>query len=222
MTDEPFDVFDLLEPALSAIVAGLADRGVPTEKEYETRSDGIWKLVLALQPRDGIEVMLTGQLIGFNGLFAEGLRDLMRGGMPSAMKVRAQSSLVAMGRLTLGHVDRLEKRDIQPYRAGVTEPEKPKVEKPAARVAEAPSAARVPEPCPDIEAAPPSEETSWLDEPLVQWLVESPADVAARIAKAQAEAPPIQDTAARDNGPPDPATPRRPSAKERMLEAVGD
>jgi len=43
--------------------------------------------------------MLTGQLVAFNELFADGTRDLLRG-MVDTMKQRTQSSLVAMGRLT--------------------------------------------------------------------------------------------------------------------------
>ena len=133
--------------------------------------------------------MLTGQFITMNELFADTSRDILRG-MPDALKQRARSSAVAMGRLALAQVGEFERRGIQPYRTEAAAEQRPAAaaKTPAAELAKLPQAAAAStlvqqpptalQPTPS-EAAASTEETSWVDEPYQQWLEETPAMLAA-------------------------------------------
>jgi len=162
------------------MVASLADRGGTDVAEYNHRCTELWTLIEAFNPRDAIDVLLTGQIVAFNEVLADGAQDLLRG-MSDTLKQRCRSSLVAMGRLAQGNIDRLEKRGLAPYR---TEDEKPAAGQ--AREEPAHSAPAPADEPPDRETAAtqPAEavptEASWLDEPYQEWLLETPADIAFR------------------------------------------
>ena len=215
----PHHVSQLLEPALTEIVHAISDRGGLTTAEYDAKAEDTWTLIESFQPRDAIDLMLTGQLVAFNAVFADATRDVLRG-MEDSIKQRTQSGLIAMVRLTQGHVDRLAKRGNQPYQTEVAAPrpaQRPTVApiaaeppQPVAVAAEPPAvpettprqadaatpaapepmrhqtdSATAPEPS---QAVPPAEEQSWLDEPYQQWLIETPADIAARAEAARTTA----------------------------------
>ena len=285
----PHHISKLLQPALDGIVTALADRPGQTDAEYEAKANDAWTLILSFQPRDAIDLMLTGQVIAFNALFADGARDVLRG-MVDTMKQRAQSSLVAMGRLTQGHVDRLEKRGIQPHRTeAAQQPEKrdtPAARAPSAEPPQRPRAAASPEAAPrqavsdarppaapdahppaayplaasdthppaasdthppaasdahpsaapeptSPAAAPLVSETSWLDEPYQEWLLETPADLAAlgEPVPPAASAAPAKAADRNDDmaavwspEPPNSALPYRPrrNATDATMAAAGD
>jgi hypothetical protein len=161
---------------------------------------------MSFLPRDAVELTLCGQTVLFNELLADGARDLLRG--PEASKSRGRSSVINMGRLLQGHLDRLEKRGVEPHRTefdAAREEVRPVAAKPvpAPAPAEVEIAAAV-EPTPVIatpvppseppaeaETAPPAAiaaadeqtpvaETSWLDAPFEQWVIETPAGLAAK------------------------------------------
>jgi len=196
-TPHPHHVSQLLGPALDGIIHALADRGEQTDAEYEARAEDAWTLVQSFQPRDTIDLMLTGQFITMNELFADTSRDVLRG-MPDALKQRARSSAVAMARLTLAQVGELERRGIQPYRTEAAAEQRPapatqaptaepaEIQQPLAAATPAPPPAPAPQPTP-AEAAPPAEETSWVDEPHLEWLEETPAMLAARTTTVSAQ-----------------------------------
>jgi hypothetical protein len=182
-TAHPHHVSNLLQPVLGGIVTAVADRD-QTDAEFKDKSADTWTVIQSFQPRDVIDLLLTGQLVGFNEAFAENLRYLLRG-MTETMRLRTQSQLLAMGRQTLSLVRELEKRGIQPYRTEIV------AQQPPASAAKAPdtepreqprAAVPPPEPVSDPlppDAEPPAEETSWLDEPRPEWLLDTPAMLAA-------------------------------------------
>jgi hypothetical protein len=190
--DNSFHLDDIIDPATDGIVRALADRAGQTEAQRQTRRDDAETFILSFRPRDAIELMLCGQSVLFNELLADGAKDVLCG-MVDTMKLKSIGGLVNMARVVQGHVDRLDKRGIALAREPVVAAEE---EKPAA----------VAEPCP-VDEAPPmaaavedetvaraaalaslltgqaateAAETSWLDGPFEQWLVETPAEIAAR------------------------------------------
>jgi hypothetical protein len=250
----PHHVANLLEPVLGGIVTALSDRG-QTDALYREKAAETWTVIQSFQPRDAIDLMLTGQLIAFNEVFADATRHLLRG-MTESVRQRTQSGLVAMGRLTLAHVDKLEKRGIEPYRteaaqeqratpaAAAAPPEPPRAAAPAAspKAAPRPKAAAAPPPPPPPEpeptppaAPPPAEEKSWLEEPYQEWLLETPAMLAAQsdaVPQLEARAPAnaancgngsVED---RTGAPPEPVFPyQEPSnspAQTLVAAAAGD
>jgi hypothetical protein len=182
-TPHPHHVSQLFGPALGGIIHALADRGEQTATEYQARADDAWTLLRSFQPRDTIDLMLTGQFISMNELFADTSRDILRG-MPDSLKQRARSSAIAMGRLALAQVGELERRGIQPYRTETATEQRPDqtAKAPAAEPAEKPQPAAAATPAPQptpSEPAPPAEEPSWVDEPYQEYLKETPAMLAA-------------------------------------------
>ena len=196
-TAHPFHLSKIVNPALDGVVRALSDRGNQSEEQRLARANDYLTLILSFLPRDAIDITLAGQTIVFNELLADGARDVLRG-MMDTMKQRSVSSLVAMGRLTQGHVDRLEKRGARPYRTEVIAPpeeaddasaaprSEPAKRPPAAksRPAPPPSAATPPPSAPPPSAPAktgredPEMEMSWLDEPFEQWVIETPAELA--------------------------------------------
>jgi hypothetical protein len=186
-TPHPHHVSQLFGPALGGIVHALADRGEQSTAGYEARAHDAWTLVQSFQPRDTIDLMLTGQFISMNELFADTSRDILRG-MPDSLKQRARSSAVAMSRLALAQVAEFERRGIQPYRTEAATEQRPaqSVKTPAADPVETPQSAAAGTPVSRPVASPrptssePAEETSWVDEPYQEWLEETPATLADR------------------------------------------
>jgi hypothetical protein len=196
-TPHPHHVSQLLEPALTDIVRAISDRTGQTAAEYEAKAEDTWILIESFQPRDAIDLMLTGQLIAFNTVFADATRDVLHG-MADTIKQRTQSSLIAMGRLTQGHLDRLAKRGSQPYQTEVAAPQPaqrpaPTAKAPAAEPPHQPPVVATrpasPEPVPlqalsDSQPPPAPEptvsETSWQDEPYQESVRETPAALAAQ------------------------------------------
>jgi hypothetical protein len=131
---------------------------------------------MSFQPRDVVDMQLAAQAVVFHELVADSARDVLRG-MDDAAKARSLSALIGMGRLTEGHLDRLKKRGNQPYQTVIVAPP---VEAPI----------ETPEPAsPEIAPAAPEREPpyqrpvrpeSWLDEPYQEWVLETPAILAAR------------------------------------------
>ena len=185
-------------------------------------------MVQSFQPRDMIDLVLTGQFIAMNELFADNSRDILHG-MPAPLKQRARSSAIAMGRLALAQVSEFERRGIQPYRAETVAEQCPA----AAAVANADVPAETPEPAgstpapvPAIEpqptdpvAAPPAGETSWVDEPYQEWLEATPAILAAGSTTVSVDAipPPVSQEG---DGSADLESPCR-SSEHQDAEAMG-
>jgi len=232
--------------ALDGIVRALSGRGGETEAEREAQADQFRTMILSFQPRDVVEMQLAGHAVLFTELLADSARDLLSG-MDDTRKPRAIAGLISMGRLVLGNLDRLEKRGNRPYRtevasarederapAGVRamdtersgrtghDPDAPPGGPSPAAVDATPAETAAPDRCDtnaETRAEPAADETSWLDEPFVQWLIETPADLARKsglVAATEAEAPtqtadPDDDTwSAQAEAPPEPALPFQP------------
>ena len=84
----------LSRPRDGAAMAGETDESV-------TKS-----LVLALNPRNAMQLILASQVVLFNTLAADAARDIL-GGMDERLKPRAVSNLIAMGRLAATHLKML-------------------------------------------------------------------------------------------------------------------
>ena len=113
----------LSRPRDGAGMAGETDEG-------ETKS-----LVLALNPRNAMQLILASQLVLFNTLAADAARDIL-GGMDEHVKPRAVSNLIAMGRLAATHLKMLTDlqspaagpdQDVIPTNAGPPEPQTPEI-----------------------------------------------------------------------------------------------
>jgi hypothetical protein len=194
----PLALADLVTPALGGIIHALSDRRGQTETDRRAKAEAATSLILSFLPRDAIEMMLAGQTVLFNELLADGARDALREEVDT-MKPRSRASVVNMGRLVQGHLDRLERRGNQPYQTETV----------AREVGEQPAAVTVPplpvslsvSPATGLASEPaekateevdagggmpigePVVETSWLDEPYEQWRIESAADLVAEVAR---------------------------------------
>ncbi len=243
----PFHLTKLVTPALDGIVRAISDRGNQTEPQRLAKANDALILILSFLPCDAIDTMLAGQTVLFNEVLADSARDVLRG-MADTMKPRALSGIISLGRLIHGHLDRLKARGVQPYRTEVASPQPEKREAPAAmppnpkppqpprpaapaqptppRTAPIPAATGTKPPTPveakrDATTAQTSPaETSWLDSPYEQWVIETPADLAARAARTPAQG----NGAARIHAPPEAAIPpQRPvNAPASTFAATGD
>jgi hypothetical protein len=169
----------VVTPALDGIIRALSDRGGQTEAQRKIRADQSLIMILSFLPRDVVEMTLAGQTVMFNELLADAASDVLRG-MEDTMKLRTRSTIVALGRLTQGHVDRLLKRGNQPHRTEVSEGDAAKKEpvrqapvEPAAvaaapdttaPTAATPSAAAPPAMTEPTAVKPPADEC-WLKQP---------------------------------------------------------
>ena len=246
---DPCALADIVSPALDGIIHALSDRDGRTEAQREAKAGQFRALILSFRPNDVIDLEFAGQTVLFSEVLADSARDVLRG-MDDALKPRTISGLISMGRIMQGNLDRLEKRGRGLHRPASTAPQEDKPSLPIVRpsVAEPPAAAAPASPeaeslsltddrqLPETTAQtagkmltePPSQEPSWLDEPFEQWLIETPADLAAKAGLIQ-NAPAPANGAAHGNGLAanradelrEPALPLRPEgyAQARTLSA---
>ena len=111
----PFDLESIASPALDGIVRAISERPGQTEARRAARCQENFGLIMALGPRDAMEMMLCGQTVMFNELVADSAREVLRG-MIDTVKSRSISNLINMARLVQGNLDRLEKRGVVPAR----------------------------------------------------------------------------------------------------------
>lgn len=120
-----------LTPLAQALSRSRDGAGMAGETdEGETRS-----LVLALNPRNAMQLILASQVVLFNTLAADAARDIL-GGMDERLKPRAVTNLIAMGRLAASHLKMLidlqlpaagPDQDVIPTNAGPPEPQTPEI-----------------------------------------------------------------------------------------------
>jgi hypothetical protein len=186
----PFDLANIAAPALDGIIRALNNRDIQTA-DPEASDGATRNLILSFLPRDVIDVTLSGQTVLFTALLADTARDVLHG-MPDARKPRGISSVISMGRLVQGHLDRLRGRGCEPHRS-VMAPLHHAATRPAIADPTPVSAADVSPSGDGRRGAPaditvadirPPSESSWLDTPFEQWIVETPADLAAKAADA--------------------------------------
>jgi hypothetical protein len=208
----PLDIAVLLPSAMHDIITALADRPGMSDAEYLPRAKDAEHLIRSFQPRDVIDMMITGQFLAINMLFASGARDVMQG-MVDSTKQRSQASLVNMARLSLSQIVLLEKRGLRPYRAEAADQQDQRAASPA-------RAAKPPKPAPEAQAPPPpapAEEESWLDAPYQEWIIETPADLAAAadsVPPAEPAPSPEPAPSAEPMPPAEPAPPAEPPVTE--------
>ena len=142
-TEDPVDV------CLDDLAMALACRpGVPEERR-DAVAHAVKKLVHSFLPQDTLQLMVAGQAVLFNALTADAVREILDG-MPVALRPRARSNAVAMGRIVAKHLDSL----IRPR--GLLKRAAAKEKSP---IAEVPGPA---ETLPAAVAAPFAEATPWV------------------------------------------------------------
>ena len=118
----PHDISNLIEPALIEIVHAVSDRpgpghgGVSGQSRCRLGSPGIVSAA-----RRGRPAAIRPAHCVQRGVRRRRGNGLLRG-MDDTSKKQTMSSLVSMGRVTQGHVDRLAKRGNQPYLSVVAAP----------------------------------------------------------------------------------------------------
>jgi hypothetical protein len=111
---QPFDINNLISPTLDSIVRAISERGRPPESIRLERGNAACVQILSFVPRDAVDLMLAGQSVLFNELLADAARDVLHG-MEEERKVKAIATAINLGRLTQGHLDRLNARGNQPF-----------------------------------------------------------------------------------------------------------
>jgi hypothetical protein len=139
----------------------LSERPGQTEAQRQARGADTLEFILSFRPRDAIELTLCGQTVLFNELLADSARDVTRG-LADTEKLKRLSTIVNMARIVQGNLDRLEQRGHVPARAAIASPV---------------SEAAVPE----TRTGHFVQETSWLDAPFEQWVVETSAELTRRL-----------------------------------------
>jgi hypothetical protein len=171
----PFDLANIAMPALDGIIRALSDHDTQPAGRRRARDSDTLNVILSFQPRDVIDVTLSGQTVLFSAVLADTAREVLHV-MPDARKPRGISSLIGMGRLVQGHLDRLRTRGCEPYRTeAATMPQS--------------TVAAMAAPMPENVGGAPWQETSWLDAPFEQWVVETRADPCATDLSEAAERP---------------------------------
>lgn len=259
----PFHLANLIVPTLDGIVRALSDGGIQTEAERLAKANAALTAILAFLPRDVIEMTLAGQTILFNELLADGAHDVLggmvdavkrrshanllsmgrvvqghldrlerRGNQPHRIEAGAAQG-EALAILGLREADAAEKR---PLPLALSPPSGANLW--TCLAAAAPLAVRAA--LPDrtdtgggMPSGEPPAETSWLDEPYEQWLIETYADLAARgggVSPMKTPAPRQPTDHVHGGGPariglkPDavePTLPRRPSGYSHARSRVG-
>ncbi len=96
----------LIETCLGGVVKALSAQPGLTDDARRDMRETIRKMILALTPNDATQLMLAGQAMLFMTLAANAAFDLLNG-MADAQKPRAQAHVIALGRLSARHMDRL-------------------------------------------------------------------------------------------------------------------
>jgi hypothetical protein len=266
--NNPFQIANLATPALYGIVRALSGRVNQTEAGRPVQADAAVNLILSFLPRDVVEMTLAGQTILFNELLADGARDALSGMTDTTRQRSRSGlvSMGRLVQGHLDRLERRGNQPYRSEAAAPREePRTEPCERPAGAAAaqQAPSADVSPRKGSGTEARPAAAaipvrmmapkrtgasdgmptgdsevDTSWLDEPYEQWLIETLPEMAARPRAVPTGAAPARATGAtRDGGtmerrlvvvPRDaqPALPRQPSgySPARMLVdvAAGD
>jgi hypothetical protein len=105
-TNGPLPAPILISACCDDIISALADRPGASEAARLAIARGSMSLILSFLPQDVLQMMLAGQAVLFNRLAADGARDVLRG-MKDTLKLRAQTNVTNMGRLTAKHLDTL-------------------------------------------------------------------------------------------------------------------
>jgi hypothetical protein len=173
---------------LGGIVAALSELGHLTPAQQQARAAEVRASIGTFQPRDPMQIMLIGQAVLLNALFADGARDVLRG-MADTLKPRAVSGINGLNRALHQNLKLFLR--LHDKSAAASEAAEPRRPTPATVSVETlPPQAK---PAADIDQ--PAEEVSWLDEPVTTWLIETPAEAAAR-ATGEPEAPAVGDAVA--------------------------
>ena len=164
---------DVANAVLEGIVVAMAAHPTQTEARRQVKTQGARAFIMGLLPQNALQMMIAGQAALFHELIADAGHDVLAA-MSGPGKERARGSVNAMSRTLCKNLEMLVRLQ------GVPEP--------AAVVREEPAHA-----APVVEAAPPPSmeqpvaEFSWLDEPYEEWVIVTPADIAAMKAAALAD-----------------------------------
>ena len=130
----------------------LCDRPGQTAAEQEARTWCMVHAILGLQPRDGLEYMLSGMATGHFHLILDSMRDVFQGQIDT-MKARTKAGIVALDRAMLSLLKELRVSQTRPVAEEARDATRPAAAPPEARAGTQPA------------PAPPEETFSPLAEP---------------------------------------------------------
>jgi hypothetical protein len=238
------------EPVSSIILESVAGAlnahpGLAQERGVERTRD-IRAAVDAFDPENASDLMLAGQSLLFNALIAEATRDVFSGATGTG-KLRALATINGLNRSLHQNLDGFVRRAEAARAAAAMMPAAPPAavraapaptgEEPPPEVEAAPAfVVRMPEEPPaeveaaamvmpvdqpaEVKAEPSAAEDSWLEEPAITWVIETPAEQMARLlreqtaAKERAARPPVPEAKSALIQSGEAALPQEPVSKE--------
>ena len=103
------------------VMNALGDRAGLSPAQKQARETATVAMIMAFLPRDGLEMMFASQAVMFHELAADAAHDVLSGLEP-ALKLKAQSNTIAMGRLVHENLDRLLKLRARPAEGQIEAP----------------------------------------------------------------------------------------------------
>jgi hypothetical protein len=142
---QALSVDDLLPLLTRDVIEAIADRPRESEARRQARAQGAMRLIEALEPEDGVEIMLAGQTVLMQNLLLDSVHDAHRATtVDDGLRHRQQA--MAMGRMQLAFL-----KEISRHRA---DRPRPVEEVPAQSVAAPPPRAAAPAAAPPRPEAP--------------------------------------------------------------------
>lgn len=178
----------LVEPAVEAVILDGILSALTAHPRKGWTAPAVRATIAALGARTPLEMMFAGQALLFSALLADAAKDLFTDG-DELTRPRALSTINALNRSLHQNLSLFQKRAAAEQAAAEKQAaQKPPAEKPAAREP-------APQEAPPVRAEKPAEADagSWLDEPFVTWVVETPAQEALRVAADKDRRPPRAD-----------------------------
>lgn len=118
----------------------LCDRPGQTAAEQEARTWCMVHAILGLQPRDGLEFMLSGMATGHFHLILDSMRDVFQGQIDT-MKARTKAGIVALDRAMLSLLKELRMSQTRPVAEEARDATRPAAAAPEARAGTQPAPA---------------------------------------------------------------------------------
>ena len=149
---------------LEGIVVAMSAHPTQTEARRQVKAQGARVFIMGLLPQNALQMMIAGQAALFHELIADAGHDVLAA-LSGPGKERARRSVNAMSRTLCKNLEMLVRLQ------GMPEPVAVAVEKPAHAAPVVEAAA--------LSTEQPVAEFSWLDEPYEEWIIATPADIAA-------------------------------------------
>jgi hypothetical protein len=108
-TDSDLQYLSAMSEITREVIQTVADREGDSQPRQSARQHATAWSIASLQPRDPVETMLAGHCVIFDHLLRDAARDAF--GTPTAeIRLRVRSQVLAIGKLFLAQLERLEQR----------------------------------------------------------------------------------------------------------------